>query len=76
MVIRFDEGEGLKYNLYLSIYPDGRGADLLKAGVKNGDQVVGFRPEVPMYLFLTSINADKRSTASTMPKGTSQFDGR
>lgn len=62
MVIRFDEAESLKYNLYLSIYPDGRGADLLKAGVKSGEQVTGFKPETPMYLFLTSVGADKKES--------------
>jgi hypothetical protein len=59
MIIAFDEQEGLKYNLYLSIYPDGRGADLLKAGVRSGEQVIGLKPETPMYLFLTSAGADK-----------------
>lgn len=62
MVIQFDEAADLKYNLYLSIYPDGRGADLLKAGVKNGDTVTGFKPETPLYLFLSAVTADKRES--------------
>ncbi len=67
MVIRFDEAEGLKYNVYLSIYPDGRGADLLKTGVKNGDVVAGFRPEIPVYLFLSSLTADKKESKPSKP---------
>ncbi len=62
MVIGFEEKEGLKYNVYLSIYPDGRGADLLKAGVKSGEQINGLKPETPMYLFLTSVGADKKES--------------
>jgi hypothetical protein len=62
MVVRFDEAPGLKYNLYLSIYPDGRGADLIKAGVKNDEQVTGLKPETPMYLFLTAVGADKKES--------------
>ena len=62
MIVHFDETADRKYNLYLSIYPDGRGADLLKAAVKSGDQVTGFKPETPMYLFLTSVGADKKES--------------
>jgi hypothetical protein len=67
MVIRFDEQPGQLYNLYLSIYPDGRGADLLKAGVKSGDQVTGFKPETTMYLFLTSVGGDKKESKPSKP---------
>ena len=45
MVIHFNEQPGQLYNLYLSIYPDGRGADLVKAGVKDDTVVPGFKPE-------------------------------
>jgi len=62
MIIRFDEREGLSYDLYLSRYPDGRGAELLKRGVKNDQLVLGFRPAVPMYLFLTYVDADKKES--------------
>jgi hypothetical protein len=62
MTIHFDEAPDLKYNLYLSIYPDGRGADLVKAGVKNEQVVTGLRPEIPLYLFLTSVGADKKES--------------
>jgi hypothetical protein len=62
MTIRFDGQEGLKYNLYLSLYPDGRGAELLKAGVLDNTLVVGLRPEVPLYLFLTSVGTDGRES--------------
>ncbi len=62
MIVHFDEAADRKYNLYLSIYPDGRGADLLKADVKSEMQVTGFKPETPMYLFLTSVGADKKES--------------
>ncbi len=67
MAVHFDEAAGLKYNLYLSIYPDGRGADLVKAAVKSGDVVAGFKPEVPLYLFLTSVGADKKESKPSKP---------
>ena len=62
MLIHFEAHPEKTYNLYLSIYPDGRGADLLKAGVKPEDQVVGFRPGVEMYLFLTELDAKKNES--------------
>lgn len=62
MMIHFDEAPDKKYNLYLSIYPDGRGADLLRVGVKNDTQVNGFKPETPMYMFLTAVGADKKES--------------
>lgn len=62
MTIHFSEAPELKYNLYLSLYPDGRGADLVKAGVKDGQVVPGFKPEIPLYLFLTSVGADKKES--------------
>jgi hypothetical protein len=67
MTIHFDEAPGLKYNLYLSLYPDGRGADLLKAGVKPEQVVTGLRPEIPLYLFLTSVGADKKESKPSKP---------
>lgn len=67
MIIHFDEAADQKYNLYLSIYPDGRGADLVKAGVKNNDQVVGFKPETPMFLFLTAMGSDKKESKPSKP---------
>ena len=62
MMIHFDEAPDKKYNLYLSIYPDGRGADLLRVGVKNDTLVTGFKPETPMYMFLTAVGADKKES--------------
>ncbi|NQU10025.1 hypothetical protein HQ590_04495 [bacterium] len=67
MVIRFDAAAGLTYKLYLSLYKDGRGADLLRAGVKPGDTVVGFRPELPLYLFLTAVGQDKQESKPSAP---------
>jgi len=62
MIIRFDAEAGMTYRLYLSRYPDGRGADLFKANVKPGDMVTGFRPAIPVYLFLTATGADKKES--------------
>jgi hypothetical protein len=67
MIVHFTETPDLKYNLYLSIYPDGRGADLLKAGVKSEGEVTGVKPEIPMYLFLTSVAADKKESKPSKP---------
>jgi len=62
MVIRFDAQEGFTYNVYLSLYEDGRGADLLASNVKDGDQVRGLRPAMPLYLFLTAVGKDKKES--------------
>ncbi len=67
MMIHFDEAPDKKYNLYLSIYPDGRGADLIKLGVKTDTQVNGFKPETPMYMFLTAVGADKKESKPSKP---------
>jgi hypothetical protein len=67
MTIHFNEAPELKYNLYLSLYPDGRGADLVKAGVKDDQVVTGFKPEIPLYLFLTRIGADKKESKPSKP---------
>ena len=60
MHIRFPARAGITYNLYLSRYPDGRGAELFRPDVKDGVLVAGFRPGVPVYLFLTATGADKK----------------
>lgn len=67
MTVHFDATPELKYNLYLSIYPDGRGADLLKAGVKSEEVVTGMKPEIPLYLFLSSVGADKKESKPSKP---------
>jgi hypothetical protein len=62
MHIRFAQDPALKYNLYLTRYADGRGADLIRAGVADNLLVGGLRPEMKMYLFLTSVGADKKES--------------
>jgi hypothetical protein len=62
MIIHFNQTPGVKYNLYLSRYEDGRGAELLKAGVADNQLVIGFKPEIPLYLFLTAIGPDKKES--------------
>jgi hypothetical protein len=67
MVVHFAAQEGFAYHLYISRYPDGRGADLLKAGLKDGDTVSGFRPGVQVYLFLTATDASNRPSKPSPP---------
>jgi hypothetical protein len=62
MLIRFDQDPALTYNLYLSRYADGRGADLLAKGLKDNQSITGLRPETKMYLFMTTVNAEKRES--------------
>ena len=62
MHVRFQQDPALKYNLYLTRYPDGRGADLILAGVGDHQLVSGLRPETAMYLFLTSVDAQKKES--------------
>jgi hypothetical protein len=67
MLVRFEMTEGMTYKLYLSLYPDGRGAELLKAGVKDNQLIRGFKPETPMYLYLTAIGSDKKESKPSKP---------
>jgi hypothetical protein len=62
MVVRFEEAPGTRYRLYLSRYPDGRGAELFADHVKDGQTVAGFRPEIPVHLFLTATGADQKES--------------
>lgn len=62
MVIHFTAAPNLTYNLYLSLYPDGRGAELLARGVKDNQEITGLRPEVPQYLFLTAVDEKKQES--------------
>jgi hypothetical protein len=62
MLIRFDADPSLTYNLYLSRFADGRGADLVVNGVKDNQSVTGLRPETKMYLFLTAVDAGKKES--------------
>ncbi len=62
MHIRFQAREGMTYNLYLSRYPDGRGAARLRADVKDNMRITGLRPGVDMYLFLTAVDAERKES--------------
>lgn len=66
MIIHFAAEEGVTYKLYLSRYEDGRGAELIRSGVKNGDTVGGLRPEIPLYFFLTAVRDKVESKPSTV----------
>jgi hypothetical protein len=43
-------------------FPDGRGAERIVEGVSNHQLVSGLRPETKMYLFLTSVDAQKKES--------------
>ena len=62
MHIRFDQDKTRKYNLYLSRYPDGHGAQLIQAGVTDNQVISGLRPALEMYMFLTSTGADNKES--------------
>jgi len=62
MHVRFQQAPGMKYNLYVSRHADGRGADLIRAGVEDNQLVTGLRAETPMFLFLTAVNAERKES--------------
>lgn len=62
MTIHFAAQPGLTYKLYLSLYEDGRGAEVIAPNAKDNDVVTGMRPDVPLYLFLTATGADKKES--------------
>jgi hypothetical protein len=62
MLIRFDQAAGRKYSLYLSRYPDGRGAEKLPGNFTDNSLVNGLRPGVEMYIFLTSTGPDGKES--------------
>ncbi|NQU11280.1 hypothetical protein HQ590_10845 [bacterium] len=62
MIIRFNQAPEFKYNLYVSRYPDGKGAELLQGNVTDNLMVTGLRPEMSLYLFLTAIGADQKES--------------
>jgi hypothetical protein len=61
MVLRVDGAAGAKYCLYLSRYPDGRGAEKLGTTYMDKSNVVGLRPGITMYMFMTALSADGKS---------------
>ncbi len=67
MIIRFPAQPDTTYRLYLSLYEDGRGAELIsnpRTGVKDDDLVHGLKPNTPLYLFLTAVKDGKESKPS------------
>lgn len=63
MVVHFKGEAGMTYHLYVSLYADGRGAERIdRTGVKDGDVVFGFKPETPMYVFLTAVGKDRKES--------------
>ena len=63
-VFKFQEmPEAVRYDIYLSLYPDGRGALKLGNGLKkSGEQVNGFRANTDFYAFV--IYYDKKGNFS------------
>lgn len=59
MHIDFDAAPEATYRLYVSKYPDGRGADLVASRLQPGGLVSGLRPDVQMYLFLVATLPNK-----------------
>jgi hypothetical protein len=64
MIIHFKQQPGAIYKLYISTYPDGRGAEVLDAIAKDGKEIRGFQPGLPTYLFLTQTVDKKESKPS------------
>ncbi len=62
--IQFDEIPNAKtYNVWVSPYPDGRGAILLgKAWKNSGGLIQGLRPEMDFYAFVVYIDQDGRQS--------------
>jgi len=54
MHVDFEAMPGATYRLYVSRYPDGRGADLIAPRIRPGDLVRGLRPGMEMHLFLVA----------------------
>lgn len=62
MVLRVDAKPDVKYCLYLSRYPDGRGAEKIGAAYTDKSNVTGLRPGITMYLFMTATGADGKES--------------
>lgn len=67
MHIHFAVQPGMKYNLYLARYDDGRGAEVLAGNIADGQLIGGLRPETTLYLFLTAIGADGKESKPSAP---------
>lgn len=62
MIVRFKQDEGMKYQLYLSRYEDGRGAEPMRGYYTDNQMVRGLRPGIDMYMFLVGIDAKGEKT--------------
>jgi len=62
MHIRFDEDADMKYVIYMSRYPDGRGAEQVRGTYKDKQLVRGMRPGIDMYFFLVAMDAQKQKS--------------
>jgi hypothetical protein len=56
-----DVPEAKAYHLWVSAHADGRGAvNMVPAGIANGQLVVGFRPGIKLYYWLTYTDKDDK----------------
>jgi len=51
-----------EYRVYVSAYADGAGAEVMAKAAEPELLVTKLRPEVPLFLFATSLDADKRES--------------
>jgi hypothetical protein len=55
-----DEAE--QYQVWLSVYPDGRGATVMKQTTELDPLITRLKPELPLYFFVTYTTADKKQS--------------
>jgi len=70
MHIRFKQEEGYTYHLYLSLYPDGRGAERIhgrKWQISDNDLIFNLVPERALYLFLTRVDKAGKESKPSKP---------
>jgi hypothetical protein len=67
--VHFDPVAGAKnYHVWVSPYPDGRGAILLgKAWTQSGQLLEGLRPDIDFYLFVTYTDKDGKVSKPSPP---------
>lgn len=65
---QFREVEGKKHFIWVGVRKDGRGAvNLTPAGAKNGGLVRGLRPALPLYFWVTYVDAQGKQSRPSQP---------
>jgi len=63
VVVTIQPVEGAaEYRVYVAAYEDGRGSKVLASGTEPEILVKSLRPEVPLYLFVTTVDQDKKES--------------